>query len=387
MLPSPANDPREQMVMPYTLIAAEVSLYSGKARAYLRHKRVPFEELFASRKVLVEIVRPKTGLAMIPVLLTPTGEAVQDTTAIIDHVEAKHPVRSVYPSTPLLRLASLLLELYGDEWLLMPAMHYRWHYKRQNMRLIMTDFGQIVAPGLPALLHPLAGLPLAAYFGGNYGRALGINRHNRKAIERSYEAFLRDFNTHLGEYPYLLGARPSVGDFGFMGPLYAHLYRDPAPGQLMRRLAPRVASWVERMNATPTTNEDPGSFVPHDEPPPTLDPIFRRLFSEHWPVVADTIAGVDRWVRAHPNKPRISRFVGEHSFTIEGATTTRWIQSFTQWMAQRPLDAYHALGPEDRARADHWLARVGGDQALRSQPPTRVERVDNRLVPVRSDAR
>jgi glutathione S-transferase len=370
-------------VAPYQLIAAEVSLYSGKARAYLRHKRVPFEELFASRQVIAKIVRPKTGLTMIPVLLTPAGAAIQDTTAIIDYIEAQHPQRSVYPSTPLLRLASLLLELYGDEWLVMPAMHYRWHYKRENMRLILSAFGQIVAPGLPAILHPLAGLPLAAYFGGNYGRALGINHHNRDAIERSYEAFLRDFDAHLGEHPFLLGARPSVGDFGFMGPLYAHLYRDPAPGKLMRRIAPRVAEWVERMNTLHFIDDEVlGSFGVNDEPPHRLDPIFRRLFAEHWPVVADTIVGVDRWVRAHPDKSRISRFVGEHEFTIEGATTTRWIQSFTQWMAQRPLDAYHALAPDDRARADRWLARVGGARALGSQPPTRVERVHNRLAPV-----
>ena len=220
----------------YQLIAAEVSLYSGKARAYLRYKGVPFTELHASRQVINRIVKPKTGLAMIPVLLTPEGEAVQDTTAIIDHIEARHPSRSVYPTTPVLRLASLLLELYGDEWLLMPAMHYRWHYKRENMALVMREFGEIVAPRLPKLLHPLAGLPLALYFGGNYGRALGINASNRAAIERSYEAFLREFDAHLDAHPYLLGARPSVGDYGFMGPLYAHLYRDPAPGALMRRI-------------------------------------------------------------------------------------------------------------------------------------------------------
>ncbi|PRP90007.1 hypothetical protein ENSA5_68890 [Enhygromyxa salina] len=372
------------MAEPYRLIAAEVSLYSGKARAYLRYKQLPFEELFASRKVLQTIVRPKTGLTMIPVLLTPAGDAVQDTTAIIDYLEARHPERSVYPDTPVLRLASLLLELYGDEWLVMPAMHYRWHYKRANMGLILSEFGEIVAPRLPKLLRPLAGLPIATYFGGNYGRALGINADNRDAIERSYEAFLVDFDAHLGEHPFLLGARPSVGDFGFMGPLYAHLYRDPAPGELMRRLAPRVAGWVERMNA-PAPGGAPGGgavgFVGSDEPPRSLDPIFRRLFTEHWPVVADTIAAVDRWVRAHPDKPRISRFVGEHRFTIEGATTTRWIQSFTQWMAQRPLDAYEALAPEDRVRANRWLARVGGSGKLAVRPPTRVERVDNRLVP------
>jgi hypothetical protein len=34
-----------------------------------------------------------------------------------------------------------------------------------------------------------------------------------------------------------------------MGPLYAHLARDPYPSVLMKQQAQRVWRWVERMNA------------------------------------------------------------------------------------------------------------------------------------------
>lgn len=362
----------------YQLIAAEVSLYSGKARAYLRYKGVPFDEVLATRPVIQSIVRPKTGLAMVPVLLTPEGEAIQDTTAIIHAIEARHPARSVVPSG-VLGLASKLLELYGDEWLLMPAMHYRWHYKR-NWPLVFSEFGQLVAPGIPKVLAPLAGIPLAAYFGGNYGRALGISKRNRAAIERSYEAFLRDFDRHLEQHDYLLGDRPCEGDFGFMAPLYAHLYRDPASGDLMRRIAPKVAAWVERMNR-PVSTHAPETRTFASEVPRSLDPIFERLFSEHWPVVADTVRAVDRWVHAHPDAEYIKRFVGTHTFAIEGVPHQRWIQSFTQWMAQHPLDAYAALDDDTRASADAWLRRVGGYEAMQTRIPTRVRRKHNRLVP------
>jgi len=361
----------------YQLIAAEVSLYSGKARAYLRHKGVAFDEVLCTRQVIQKVVRPKTGLAMVPVLLTPEGEAIQDTTAIMQALEARHPQRSVVPPGTL-GVASKLLELYGDEWLLMPAMHYRWHYKR-NWPLVFSEFGALVAPRVPRRLAALAGIPLAAYFGGNYGRALGIGKPNRAAIERSYEAFLRDLNAHFEHHDYLLGDRPCEGDFGFMGPLYAHLYRDPAPGALMRRIAPRVAAWVERMNhPTQTHSEETRAFAA--EVPRTLDPIFARLFREQWPVVADTLRAVDTWVRTHPDRPTIKRFVGSHAFTIEGATHTRWIQSFTQWMAQHPLDAYAALDADTRETADIWLQRVGGFEAMQTEIPTRVRRQHNRLV-------
>ena len=38
-------------------------------------------------------------------------------------------------------------------------------------------------------------------------------------------------------YPYLLGGRPSIADFGFMAPLFAHLGRDPVPAALAATFA------------------------------------------------------------------------------------------------------------------------------------------------------
>ena len=40
--------------------------------------------------------------------------------------------------------------------------------------------------------------------------------------------------------PFLLGHRPSIGDFGLLAPIYAHLYRDPVPGFILR------TRWVYR---------------------------------------------------------------------------------------------------------------------------------------------
>ncbi len=364
----------------YQLIAAEVSLYSGKARSYLRYKRIPFEEVLSTREVIERVVAPRTGLRMIPVLISDDDVAVQDTTAIIDFCEARFPERSVYPSTPRQHLASLLLEVFGDEWLLLPAMHYRWHFKRDNFETIARAFGQLVAPRAPRMLHPVAGLPLAAYFGGAYGPVLGVSRDNRWAIEARYEAFLRAFDRHLSEHPFVLGGRPSVGDFGLMGPLYAHLYRDPYPGRLMRRIAPRVADWVERMNDPPRTF---GRFCPDDEVPATLDPIFEALFEDMWPMIEATIDGVDAWVRAHPGGGRVSRFVGQQELVIGETRAPRKVQSFTQWMAQRPLAYYRDLAFEARPGVDVWLERVGGHEAMQQDVPTWLERRDdNRLYPV-----
>lgn len=357
-------------------------MYTGKARSYLRFKGIPFEEVLSTRQVIRDVIRPRTGLAMVPVLITDDDVAVQDTTAIIDHLEARVPQRSVYPDTPKQRLVALLLEVYGDEWLMMPAMHYRWHYKHANLRFILREFGQLFSPGVATVAPALAGLPIALYFGGAYGHVLGIRRSNRSAIERWYEAFLDAFDAHLAHMPYLLGHRPSVGDFGFMAPLYAHLYRDPYPGAMMRRRAPRVAAWVERMNQP---KPEIGDWLPDDAIPETLTTLLEMMFDEHLPVLADTVTHVARWAQANPNATKVPRFVGRHSFTIGGVTEQRQVQSFSQWMLQRPLDHLASLDAPDREAAQRWLASVGGSRLAELEVPVRVERgPDNRLHPVRT---
>ena len=77
----------------------------------------------------------------------------------------------------------------------------------------------------------------------------------------------------------------------------------------------------------------------------------------------------------------IKRFVGSLSFCIEGVSHKRWLQSFTQWMAQHPLDAYAGLDEDARSRGDVWLRRVGGYEAMQTPVPTRVRREHIRLVP------
>jgi hypothetical protein len=167
-----------------------------------------------------------------------------------------------------------------------------------------------------------------------------------------------------------------------MAPLYAHLYRDPYPGAMMRRRAPRVAEWVERMNQL---KPEIGDWLRDDAIPETLTPLLGMMFDEHLPVLADTVTHVARWAQANPNATKVPRFVGRHSFTIGGVTEQRQVQSFSQWMLQRPLDHLASLDAPDREAAQRWLASVGGTRLAELEVPVRVERgPDNRLHPVRT---
>jgi len=87
----------------YQLIAAEPSFFSAKARGYLRHKKIPYREVMPSVAVYLKTIIPRVGKAIIPVLITPEDECIQDTTLIIDYLEKRfsdYPVHPRLPSAP-----------------------------------------------------------------------------------------------------------------------------------------------------------------------------------------------------------------------------------------------------------------------------------------------
>ncbi|QTD55359.1 glutathione S-transferase family protein [Parasphingorhabdus cellanae] len=339
--------------MAHKLYAAPLSLYSGKARAYLDWKDVDYEEVLSSGEVYKDIIVPKVGRPVIPVIDTDDGHTIQDTTCIIDHFEAVVPGPSVYPDTPKQRLVALLLETFGDEWLVIPAMHYRWNY---NEEWVYGEFGATAAPDATSEEQLALGRERGANFKG-FCPILGINPHTIPAIEASYEALLADLDVHFAAHDYLLGSRPSIGDYGLIGPLYAHLYRDPASGEIMKRLAPRVATWVERMVNVKTPLS--GEFLPDDEVPESLFPVLNRMMREQMPFLQTTAHMLDAWAKDNEGA-EIPRALGMADFTVEGVTAQRIAPPFSLWMLRRALDYYAGLAEAHKSAVDSMLSSVDG---------------------------
>ncbi len=362
------------MTEKHLLYGAEFSLYSGKARSYLRYKRIPFDEVISSLRVYRQTIIPETGVRFVPVVRTPAGEFLQDTSHIIDSLELAFAERPVIPTSPCQRLASLLFELYGDEWLLLPAMHYRWNH--DNFPFIYEEFGRTLFPALPGFLQRMLGRRVAARF-RRFLPILGITADNGLAIEDWYENdFLQALNQHFAEHDFLFGSHPTVGDFGLVGPLYAHLYRDPYPGSVMRESAPEVAAWVARMN---NAGDCDGELLADDKIPETLTPILKRMFREHWPVLVDTALRLGSWAEEN-DAPEVPRRIGEHQFSINGVKATRAVLPYSIWKMQRPLECYRSLPDEQKQQADAFLRRVEGLHALQFQAPLRLTRIRNRLA-------
>lgn len=360
----------------YTLYGSPASLYTGKVRAYMNYKRIPYTECLSSLWVYKRKIIPGTGVRFIPVVETPEGKYLQDSTEIIDALEKRFPERSVYPGMPKQMLVALLFELYGDEWLRIPAMHYRWNFPSDNQNFILHEFGSSVMPRAPRFVQRWLGQKIVNKFSG-YVAPLGINRDTIPEIESWYEEFLGQLNSHFKKHDFLLGSCPCIGDYGLMGPLYAHLYRDPYPGKLMKREAPEVAKWVERMNSS---RKIEGSFLGDDVVPETLEPILARMFREYWPVLEKIVSAVSHWAEDKPRGSEIPRMIGMHSFILGAVTSEQMTLPYSQWMLQRILDYYQQLTPEQKPDVDKFLRKLDANIVMGDQLQHRLVRKNNLLV-------
>tara|TARA_R110002124_G_scaffold56548_2_gene159383 strand:- start:526 stop:1638 length:1113 start_codon:yes stop_codon:yes gene_type:complete len=368
--------------MTYTLIGTAVSLYTGKVRGYLRWKNVAFREQLSTVETYKSVILPRIGWPVVPVLLhddgSPRGVAVQDTTEIIDYVEAHEPGPSVYPDGPVQKLAALILELFGDEWLVIPAMHYRWAYNRD---FAQAEFGATSYPDLPSAERIAAVQKSVDFFSGALP-VLGIAPQSVAAVEASFEAFLAAFEAHLEHHDFLIGSRPSIGDYGFLGPLYAHLLRDPASGEIMERLAPRVAGWARRTHAP--QHGLTGGFLGNDDIPPTLIPMLEMFAAQQLPVLFETAEALAKWSDENPDATELPRMLGFNKAIIgHGDTrveTDRAIFPYPLWMLQRVTDHLAALDGEARQSAEKMLRSIGAAKLIDFTLPIRLKRENYKLV-------
>jgi glutathione S-transferase len=347
----------------FRFYASEVSYYSGKVRPALRYKRVPFVEVLPTQAAYREVITPRTGLAMIPVVMTPEGDTWQDSSDILDRLERRFPTPPLYPATPVQRVASYILELYADEFLVIPGLHYRWSFPESEAKA-RADFA--ASTGEVEAANRFADMIKG------FVPAFGIHAETAGVIEAHTADLLALLSIHLGHNPYVHGARPSLADCALMGPLYPHLYLDAVPGRLLRETAPRVCHWIERMN-----HPDPDSFgawPAGDAITPALRALLELVGRDAVPVILDTIGAFETWADGNHMDGDLPRAVGMHQTSLRGIRFEHLISTYTLWMVQRPLDAYRGLEPAARAAVDRALAGTGLDRLLAYAPRHRVER-------------
>ena len=256
------------MTTPHRIFGIELSPYSVKVRSYFRYKDIPHEWVVRNMGNMEEFQK-YAKLPLVPLVITPEGAGLQDSTPILEQMERKFPDPPLDPPDAALGFLSALIEEYADEWGNKPMFHYRWWYE-PDQKSAAERIARANLPGAPdeavgklaaSLEHRM--IPRLSF--------VGSSAETKPQIEASFLRQLAILEPHLSRRPYLFGGRPCLADFG----LFAQLYEcsiDPTPGAILRERAPRVGAWIERMLAP----VGQGDFEPWSALAPTLEPLLAQ---------------------------------------------------------------------------------------------------------------
>lgn len=240
-----AESDRAPPASPYRLYVFDISYFSGKLEAYMRYKGLPYERVEPGWRELASRIYRNTGWMKLPVVETREGLWLQDSTPIIEWLEARHATPAVIPREPVQRFFSYLLEDYADEWMWRPALHYRWSYEPDASLYIQRFLREFLydAPSPDWLTGILARRrQMRTYVVGD-----GVNLTTRSHVEGIYRDTLARLQAIFVNRPYLLGDLPTLADFGFFASMFRHFSLDPTPARIMRETAPAVYEWTARL--------------------------------------------------------------------------------------------------------------------------------------------
>jgi len=252
----------------YRIIGAEMSPYSVKVRAYFRYKAIPHRWILRNAASQAEYEN-YAKMPIIPLVVTPEGAGIQDSTPIIELIEKLFPGPAINPDEAVTHFISALIEEFGDEWGNKWMFHYRW----------ARDVDQISSAGRIARMRgPDASEEKHAAFAGQIRARMvdrvwfvGSNAVTAPQIEAGFLDMLGLLDDHLADRCYLFGERPALGDFGLWGQLY-EMWTDPTAGAIIGGGAPHVLDWVHRM----LWPKAEGKFEAWSTLEPTLMPILTK---------------------------------------------------------------------------------------------------------------
>ncbi len=327
----------------YRIFGAELSPYSVKVRSYCRYKGIPHQWQLRNAAAQPEYEK-YAKIPIIPLVVTPEDTGLQDSTPIIEHLEALYPEPSIHPSDPVSGFVSALLEEFGDEWGNKWMFHYRWAREVDQLssagriaRMMMPEADDKQHAGMVNQIRER--MVNRVWF-------VGSNEKTAPQIEQSFQEGLEQLEAHLANRPYLFGSRPSFGDLGLWGQVY-NAWTDPTPCALVEGRTPNVLAWIQRM-LWPRAE---GDFESWSSLESTLMPFLERQVG----------ARFMPWSLA--NAAAISGDMEEFSVELSGQTWTQKPQKYHAKSLQVLRDKYTAV--TDKNALDDLLERAGCLAGLR----------------------
>jgi len=231
----------------YTLYTMDNSPYSDKIRALLTYKKSPFVEHTENIETRFSVLQARTGKTMVPVVITPEGEAWNDSTTIAALLEKRHPSPATRWNDRSMDAVAMLLEDYADEWLVRIMLASRWYHAAdaaQNAAIIATgmthglfgiDFQRAAKDFPPGIISTVP--------------KMGATPENADAWYAMVPRILGAMATVLGSSEFLTGPRPHLCDFAFYGMLN-QIRRDPTGYAWITSGPKPVLEWLARLETS-----------------------------------------------------------------------------------------------------------------------------------------
>jgi glutathione S-transferase len=303
------------------------SPYTRKMLSVLRYRRIPYEfvEGFAEAK---RRGLPETPLPLLPGIYHPEGEdgwrVTSDSTFQLRELEERYAGRSVIPTDPVLDFLAWLVEDYADEWVTKAMFHYRWGVPEN-----VEHASKVL---------PLWNLTVPDEVVENYRTTFAQRQIDRLSgvvagsvevtgpiLEASYRRLLGLLRDHFRAQKFLLGERPSAGDFGLQGQLTQLVQVEPTSMALARAEAPRVMAWVDVVDDLSGLEVDgDAGWTDRDALPDTFRALLGEIGRTCWPTTQPSEPAPRRWsARSTAGRTGRSRSAISASASTGCASATR----------------------------------------------------------------
>ena len=361
----------------FTLYGWRLSWYSAKVRSYLQHKNIPYIERKPGLYRFWIAMPRRCGDGAAPLVVTPEGEWIADSAVIIETLERRFPALSAVPPTPVQRFFSYVAEAWAGEFWHATALHYRFNYPGYFPQW-RDEIGSLIGWAPRFVRHKVVD-----HFHSFMVKATqdaGATPESKDLVERWTAQQLDVLDAHFATMPFVLGHRPTLGDYALMGPIFGHLCWDPWPSKNLIDTRPNLKAWVARMSRA---HEGESALVPDDRIPETLQPMLASFFEELTPYLERCAAALGGMpvggpyqtmsptARSEGRYPRLGPIV---DVPFAGGTIRRITLPYSLWMLQRARDELLRMSVEEADKVRNWLKSMGGEGLLAIEFP-RLRRI------------